>query len=166
MKKKLISKTYLRDVEEYTLKIYFDNEDYYLCVKKIIKTKPFITSKGLRLIDNDYYIVEVIPKNEFYAMRVYFNEKKERLAYYFDISKGNGVDEESKIPYYDDLYIDVTMDNNNIKVLDEDELQFALETKNITKEEYNLANKIKDKLLNEIRTNTNKYINLDLEKYL
>ena len=107
-----------------------------------------------------------MPKNEFYVMRVYFNEKKERLAYYFDVSKGNEIDEESKIPYYDDLYIDVTMDNNNIKVLDEDELQFALETKKITKEEYNLANKIKDKLLNEIKNNTNKYINLDLEKYL
>lgn len=42
-------------------------------------------------------------------MRVYFNEKKERLEYYFDISLKNGLDEDSKIPYYEDLFIDIVV---------------------------------------------------------
>lgn len=77
MRKKLISKTYLRDVSKYKLDIYYDNDEYYLSVKKILKTmSPFILENGLCLINNNYYIVEVLPKFENYAMRVYFNEKK------------------------------------------------------------------------------------------
>ena len=82
MRKKLISKTYLKDVNKYELNIYFDKEDYFLSVKKFIDVeKPFILESGLCLIDNGYYIVEVIPKKENYAMRVYFNEKK-KLCWY------------------------------------------------------------------------------------
>ena len=110
MRKKLISKTYLRDVDKYKLVIYYDNEDYYLSVKKIISIKePFIVENGLCLINNGYYIIEVLPKEANYTMRVYFNEEKERLEYYFDISSHNGLDEESRIPYYDDLYTDITI---------------------------------------------------------
>lgn len=128
MRKKLISKTYLKDVNKYELNIYFDEEDYFLSVKKFIDVeKPFILESGLCLIDNGYYIVEVIPKKENYAMRVYFNEKKKRIEYYFDISLENGLDEESNIPYYNDLYLDITINREGkIKVLDEDELLDAL----------------------------------------
>lgn len=167
MREKLISKTYLRDVNKYKLEIYYDNEDYYLSVKKILSIeKPFILESGLCIINNNYYIVEVLPKHENYAMRVYFNEKRERLEYYFDISLKNGLDEKSKIPYYDDLYIDVTVTRENIKVLDEDELQEAFSMGKINKLQYDLANKTKDNLLQSIKNKNNKYMNLDLERYL
>lgn len=65
MRKKLISKTYLRDVNEYELMIYFDKEDYYISVKKIIDIKkPFILSNGLCVMDKGYYVVETIPKKK------------------------------------------------------------------------------------------------------
>ena len=96
MRKKLISKTYLRGVNKYELKIYFNLEDCYISVKKIIDIKePFILSNGLCVVDNNYYIMEVIPKNENYAMRVFFNNNKEILEYYFDVSLENGLDSES-----------------------------------------------------------------------
>ena len=167
MRKKLISKTYLRDVDKYKLVIYYDNEDYYLSVKKIISIKePFIVENGLCLINNGYYIVEVLPKEANYTMRVYFNEEKERLEYYFDISSHNGLDEESRIPYYDDLYTDITITGDKIEVLDEDELMKALEEHKISRDEYNLANKTKDELLQSIINKDNKYIKLNLEEYL
>lgn len=168
MRKKLISKTYLKDVNKYELNIYFDKKDYFLSVKKFIDVeKPFILESGVCLIDNGYYIVEVIPKRENYAMRVYFNEKKKRIEYYFDISLENGLDEESNIPYYNDLYLDITINREGkIKVLDEDELLDALNKKEITKEEFNLANKTKELLLDSIKNESNKYMKLDLEKYL
>lgn len=167
MREKLISKTYLRDVNRYKLEIYYDKEDYYLSIKKILNIeKPFILENGLCLIDNNYYIVEVLPKNENYAMRVYFNEKKERLEYYFDISLKNGLDEETRIPYYDDLYTDITVVQKNIEVLDEEELEEALNMGKISKAEYNLANETRDKLLKSIKNKNNKYMNLDLERYL
>lgn len=167
MREKLISKTYLRDVNKYKLEIYYDKEDYYLSIKKILNIKkPFILENGLCLIDNNYYIVEVLPKNENYAMRVYFNERKERLEYYFDISLKNGLDEETRIPYYDDLYTDITVVQENIEVLDEEELQEALNMGKISKAEYNIANETRDKLLQSIKNKNNKYMNLDLERYL
>ncbi len=168
MNRKLISKTYLKDVNKYELNFYFDKEEYYLAIKKFIDVeKPFILERGLCLIDNGYYIVEAIPKKENYTMRVYFNEKKERIEYYFDITLKNGLDEESNIPYYDDLYLDITIDREGkINVLDEDELLDALNKKEISKEEFNLANRTKDLLLDSIKNKNNKYMNLDLEKYL
>lgn len=167
MRKKLISKTYLRDVNRYKLEIYYDNDDYYLSVKKIISIKePFILSNGLCIINNGYYIVEVLPKKENYTMRVYFNEKKERLEYYFDISLKNDLDEESRIPYYDDLYTDITVTGEKIEVIDEEELKEALEKQKISNDEYDLANKTRDRLLQSIKNKDNKYMNLNLENYL
>lgn len=167
MRRKLISKTYLKDVNKYKLDIYFDKDDYYISVKKIINIEvPFVLPNGLCLIDNGYYIAEVIPKEENYAMRVYFNEKKERLEYYFDISLKNGLDEECKIPYYEDLFIDIVVKNNEIEVLDEDELQEALKRNEISKDEFILANKTKDLLIDSIKKKNNKYMNLNLESYL
>lgn len=167
MRKKLISKTYLKGVNKYKLDIYCNNEEYYISVKKIIDIEdPFILPTGLCVINNGYYIVEVIPKNENYAMRVFFNDRKERLEYYFDISLENGLDEESKIPYYDDLYTDITIENGKISILDEDELKAALDNNKISKKEFNLANETRDLLLESIKNNNNKYMNLDLEGYL
>lgn len=167
MRKKLISKTYLRGVNEYELKIYFNLENCYVSVKKVLDIdSPFILSNGLCVIDKNYYIMEVIPKNENYSMRVFFNDKKERLEYYFDISLENGIDEESKIPYYDDLYLDVTITDDKVEVLDEDELQEALHNNKISIDDFELANKTKDLLLDEIKNKRNPYINMDLEGYL
>lgn len=168
MNRKLISKTYLKDVNKYELNFYFDNKDYYLVIKKFINVeKPFILQSGVCLIDNGYYMAEVIPKKENYIMRIYFNEKKERIEYYFDVTLKNGLDEKSNIPYYDDLYLDVTINRNGeVKVLDEDELLEALNRKEISEDEYNLANKTKESLLESIINKNNKYMDLDLEEYL
>lgn len=168
MNRKLISKTYLKDVNKYELNFYFDNKDYYLAIKKFINVeKPFILQSGVCLIDNGYYMAEVIPKKENYITRIYFNEKKERIEYYFDVTLKNGLDEKSNIPYYDDLYLDVTINRNGeVKVLDEDELLEALNRKEISEDEYNLANKTKESLLESIINKNNKYMDLDLEEYL
>lgn len=167
MRKKLISKTYLRGVNKYELKIYFNLEDCYISVKKIIDIKePFILSNGLCIIDNNYYIMEVIPKNENYAMRVFFNNKKEILEYYFDVSLENGVDKEAGIPYYDDLFIDVTKTKDKVEVLDEDELKEALDNNEISITDFELANKIRDILLEQINNGNNRYMNMNLEQYL
>ena len=79
----------------------------------------------------------------------------------------NGLDEESNIPYYDDLYLDITINKEGkINILDEDELLDALNKKEISKEEFDLANRTKDLLLDSIKNKSNKYMNLDIKKYL
>lgn len=167
MKKKLISKTFLKGVEKHKIQIYYNFEDYYLSVKKIIKIdNPFFSTDNICLIDNNYYIVEVIPKEENYCMRIFFNQDKERLLYYFDITLENGIDKDSNIPFYDDLYLDIVLKNDNIEILDEDELLDALNNKLITKEQFDLAYRAMNSLIDSIKSKQNKYINLDLEKYL
>lgn len=166
MRKKLVSKTYLKDIKKYDMHLYLGEDDYYLCIKNIIEVeKNFITRNGTCLIDNGYYIAEIVPKEENYSMRIFFDKEKKRVAYYFDISLGNGIDEETKIPYYDDLFLDVVANGNgeNIAVLDEGELKEALDNNVITKEDFELANKVKDKLIKEIEEKTNKYMALDIE---
>lgn len=167
MERKYSSKIFLDIAKEYEINIYYDKEDYYLIVKKFKKViEPFITLNGNCLLDDGYFIVEIIPKNENYAIRIFLNDKKETLEYYFDITLRNGLDEESNIPYYDDLYLDITVKDNKIEILDENELQEALNNKEITKEQFDLANKTKDELVKTIKNKTNKHMNLDIKKYL
>ncbi len=167
MRKKLLSKTYLRDVDKYRLKIWFDNDDYYIASKRIeYMEKPFIISSGKCLMNNGYSIIEVVPKYENYSMRVYLDDQNNVLQYYFDVSLENGVDSETKIPFYDDLYLDVTITDGKVTVLDEDELVEALNSETISIDAYNLAVKVKEKLLSEIKNGTNKYLNINLTDYL
>lgn len=86
--------------------------------------------------------------------------------YYFDITRQNGFDKQVKSPYYDDLYLDVVLKDKNIRVLDEDELEIALEEKNINKEEYELAIKTKNELIKSLKNDTNKFMKIDFIKYL
>ena len=117
-------------------------------------------------MDDGYYIVEVVPHDENYGMRVYLDNNKKILQFYFDISLGNGVDEETKIPYYDDLFTDVTITDGEVAVLDEDELLEALNSGRISQEDFNLANRATEKLLEEIKNGTNEYMKMDFESLL
>lgn len=166
MRKRLLSKTYLRDVSEYIITFDFTNDYYYLSKKKIIKTIPSVLSNGLKVVDNGYYILEILPKNENYAIRVYFDNNKNIIEYYIDITNGCGIEEESKVPYYDDLYLDITITNRQIEVLDQNELENAFSNKLIDINTYNKAIKTKDKLLEEIKNNCNKYLSMNMKELL
>lgn len=117
-------------------------------------------------MDDDYYVLEVVPKRENYAMRLFLDNNKKPLKYYFDISKNNGLDPDTFVPSYDDLYLDITLLNNEINILDEDELETALQVNDITQADYDLVMQIKNKLLTEIKNGTNPLMNLDYSKYL
>jgi hypothetical protein len=167
MKKKIISSTYLRDVPKYELKIYLDQDDYYIAVKKLIDVEiPFIIKNNITVMDNGYYVFEVVPKHDNYAMRLFLNDKKEPLEYYFDICKNNGLYEKTNIPCYDDLYLDITYMNGEINILDEDELIDAYRSGDINDDDLKLVYEVKDKLLEEIKNHTNKCMNIDFNIYI
>ena len=61
MKTKVITNTYLRDVEKYQIKLFLDEEDYWVSVKKLVDVREkFIINDGLCVMDNGYYIFEII----------------------------------------------------------------------------------------------------------
>ena len=147
--------------------MYFDEDDCYIIVKKIIDcTEKFVIRDNLTVIDNDYYVLEVVPKNENYAMRVFLDPDKKPLEYYFDICENTRLDEKFHVPMYDDLYLDVTSAFGEINILDEDELLEAYQEKEFDKEKLNHVYKVKDKLVKEIKEHSNYYMNKDYTKYL
>ena len=168
MKKKIITNTYLREADKYQIKLFLDETDSYISVKKLIHvTEPFIIHNNITAMDNGYYILEVIPKSGHVAMRIFFNEKKEIVEYYFDIIKESGIEEELKVPYFYDLYLDVTLlPTGEIHVIDEQELLEARKEGDISQEEYNLVLEEKEKLLEEIKNHNNKLMNRDYSSYL
>lgn len=168
MKRKVISNTYLRDIEKYVFKLYSDEEDYYVAVKKLVSCREkFVIKDNLTVMDDGYYVFEVVPKHENYAMRLFLDNNKKPLEYYFDICKNNGIDPISKIPFYDDLYLDITyLYDGRIDILDENELMDAYNSGEIPDDELKLIYSVKDKLLEEIQTGTNKLMNIDYNKYI
>lgn len=172
MRKKFTSKTYLRGVSDWDFVMQKQkSENYYLSIKKINEIdQPFIvdiSGQSVVYIDNGYYIVEFTPLEQFYNVRVFLDRNVEVLGYYFDISRGNGVEE--NIPYYDDLYLDIIhcpADNDFTVIVDEDELLDALNTGKITREEFDLANEVCSKLFEEILANKNIFINMDKKELI
>jgi uncharacterized protein len=172
MKKKYISETYLRGVTDYDINIIEDKKyNCYISLKHIKEIDfPYISSHtGISrcLLDKDYYILEYLPINQNYAVRVFMNEKKQVLQYYIDIIKE--IDIENNIPFYYDLYLDITIDileENILKIWDEDELLEALKNNVITENDYSLAYKTLNCLLEEIKNNDNIYINRDHKKII
>ncbi len=167
-RRKYINKTYLRDVNKYQYNFFEDEENNcYISIKKILEIKkPFYTEQSGCLIDNNYFIVEVVPLDKNYCIRLFVDNKKQILLYYFDITNKNGFDKEANSPYYDDLYLDVILKDSEIRVLDEDELETALKEKNINKAEYDLAINKKNELIESLKSNTNKFMKFNFIKYL
>ena len=165
MKKKYISETFSKDVKEYDLKM-FVRKDYFLCIKQIKKIeKPFYLKDDLCLIDNNYYIIEILYPNKHYTIRIFLNDRKEKILNYYDIIDKIKMDTRIMIPYYEDLYLDVIVKDDNIYVLDEDELEKDLNEKYITVDQYKLAKNAVDSLILEIKQNKN-IINLNIKELL
>lgn len=168
MRKKLTTKTHTRDVIQFETKMFDEDKlNCFVVVKKIDKTsKPFRISTEEILVDDGYLLIEITPKNESYNIRVFLDKERNILQHYIDICKITGFDEEENSPFYDDLFLDIVISKNGeIRVLDEDELSEALECGTITKEDFDFAIKIKDKILREIQEKTNDYLNLNIERY-
>ena len=147
MKKKIITNTYLNEAIKHEIKLFLDEEDYFVSVKKLVHlSEKFIIRNNVIAMDDGYYILEIIPKNDNYALRVFLNDKKEVIEYYFDIIKESGIDKEYKVPYFIDLYLDITLFKGQIGILDEEELETARIEKDITEEEYKLVLKNKRKI--------------------
>ena len=153
---------------EYVLKRI--DKDYfkgYLCKLKMIDIKPLIVklnNEDLCLRDNGYTWYEVYPDNENYAITIMYDVNNRLVQWYFDISKTIGV--ENGIPYEDDLYLDLSIrSNDEVSILDENELKEALDNNVITKEDYDFAYEVLDKLQGEYVSNYDHLVALT-EKFI
>lgn len=141
----------------------------YISLIKINKVKRKITvdyeQSETILLDDGYKCLMFLPDNEKWCVSAVYNTSNEIIEWYFDMTKENSIDEQGT-PYYDDLYLDIAISPDfRIVILDEDELKEALELKEITKSDYDMAYHTCSKIINEIIPNKNFLISF-FDKYL
>lgn len=172
MKRKFLTNTYLRGIDNFMLMQFEDdNLNCFSVIKRVNSIdKPYISTrngKDVCLLKEGYYILEYLPKNEHYEVRVFLDENKNAISYYIDVVDKIGI-EEGKGLFYDDLYLDITIDDGDcVKVWDEDELEAAiLEDDDVDQEKYDMAYETLRELLKQIADNTNKYISNNHKEYI
>ena len=169
MRQKFIDRIYMREVTD---KIWYCEKDTelngYIALKFVKNIEKPLTaySNGKKYIglDNGYSVLEYIPENRNYNCRVFFNTENQPLCFYFDINNGTGI--ENDIPWYDDLYLDVTMECPSItdagyyiRLDDEFELKTAKKEGIIDEETYNKAYTVAIKLMKELKEQNNDIVN-------
>lgn len=172
MKRKFVTNTYLRGIDNYILMQFEDdNLDCYSVIKKVNSIdKPYISvrnGKDVCLLKEGFYMIEYLPKNEHYEVRVFLDENKNAVSYYIDIIDKIGF-EEGKGLYYDDMYLDITIDDGDVvKIWDEDELERAIEEDDeVDKEKYDMAYESLRNLLTQIANGSNRFINNSHKDYI
>ena len=113
----------------------FNGEDIVVC------------DKGLKWLS-------ILPQNDYYCITAMMNQNNEILLWYIDMIANQGIDED-RIPYFDDLYLDLVVYPDGTVIEDDmDELEEALSNEDITSEQYNLAietcNRLKEETLSDI----------------
>ena len=93
-----------------------------------------------------------------------YDNKKNLIEWYFDMVKLNGI--ENGIPYIDDLYLDLVIRRNGKQIiLDEDELEEALNEKDITKDDFDMAYRTMREIQNKYGDNLDDLIELTNKLY-
>lgn len=148
---------------------YFENSDFKGNISLLIAIKvkeKLVVGDNLVIIDDGFKWLEIYPENnKNIAISVCINNKNEILEWYVDIAKNSGLTNQG-VPYIDDLYLDVILTpTGEIKIIDQEELQEALNKKIITQNDFDLAYKVANNLINQIQGKQDKIIKFT-RKYL
>ena len=148
---------------------YFNNSDFKgnISLLTAVKVKEKIVIEDeLIIIDDGFKWLEIYPENnKNIAVTVSINNKDEILKWYFDIAKDSGLTEQG-IPYIEDLYLDIILTpSGEIRFIDKEELQEALDRGIVTQDDFDLAYKVADNIINRLQGNLDKIIEFT-KKYL
>lgn len=165
MKRKYLDRSDWSRILKKSFKLaYVCNEELqgYVSAVYVNKVKaPLIKNmlgEDYNIVDDGYIWLQCTPIAGNHSMTVMYDKNKEIVQWYFDITKQNSVDEEGRT-FFDDLYLDVVvLPSSEVILLDEDELQEALDTNDITKEDYELAYREANMLMDGIASDIEKLI--------
>ena len=76
--------------------------------------------KEIKLIDDNYYIVEVIPLNNTYICRIFLDSNFNLIEEYYTVTRNNNIID--GIPVYDDLSLSYVKVNGREKIYHEEKL--------------------------------------------
>lgn len=152
-----------RVIEKQYKNRYFNNDDFkgYISLLTAVKVKEKLTVPNTNLVicDDGFKWLEIYPENnKNIAVSVCINNKNEFLEWYFDIAKDTSLTKEG-VPYIDDLYLDIIFTpSGEIKLIDQEELQEALDKQVITQEDFDLAYKVANNLIKQLEGNLSNII--------
>lgn len=134
-----------------------DSSDFtgYISLIKINSVRqPLVVTmdgKRLKLVDVGYCWMQYFPSDEHYSITTVFNERGQVVQWYVDICEPFALDERG-IPYFVDLYLDVVLlPTGHVFLLDEDELEEALEWGRISHDQYRIAVNEASRLFHEVK---------------
>ena len=91
------------------------------------------------IADNGYIWLQIFPEGANYTHTTMFDADGQPVQEYIDIVAEHGIGEDS-VPWYDDLYLDITWIPEGAPILlDQEELEAAFAIEAITEEQYELA---------------------------
>jgi len=113
------------------------------CKNKIIEEE----GKQIQWAGAGYKMLMYLPIDEKWCLSTYYTPDNELLFWYFDISRGNFIDEYG-MPCTDDIFLDLAIQPNGKKItLDANELQDALDSGEVTEEDFSNAHVVHDQLI-------------------
>lgn len=110
----------------------------------------WVGEKRLCVGDRGYVYLQYFPHGKAYAVTKMLDELGNVVQWYIDICKAHGKDQNGHL-WYDDLYLDiVVLPDGSVHLLDQDELDEAMEKGIISKSEHRFACETADELLQKI----------------
>lgn len=114
-----------------------------LFIKKVESPsfKGYGNNIKIKIADENYYWLQIAMQNQNYWITAMYDDKKNIIQYYIDITEKNVIDTKEDSYFYD-LFLDiVVLNTGEVFLLDEDELEQALKEKIINHEQYEFAYK-------------------------
>lgn len=109
-----------------------------------------VGGKTLCVGDRGYVYLQYFPHGKPYAVTKMLDELGNTVQWYIDICKGHGKDQNGYL-WYDDLYLDiVVLPDDSVYLLDQDELDEAMQKGIISGEDHRFACEVADGLMTEI----------------
>ena len=107
------------------------------------------------IADKDFRWLQIALKGQCFWITAMYDSNEQLINLYFDITNGNCFDNPDN-PCFEDMYLDIVAANNVLMILDQDELDEALENGDINRDEYDHAEKVCRELYKYLTVNIDK----------
>ena len=105
--------------------------------------------------DNGYKWLQIAVENENYWITAMFDNNDNLVQMYSDVTDGNVLGDN---PYFDDLFVDVVLFNDEVFMIDQDDLINAYREGVISTLQYNKAKVVSLRLFDFVKDNKNEII--------
>ncbi|MFC6456918.1 DUF402 domain-containing protein [Paenibacillus vulneris] len=144
----------------------FEGYVSFLCLDKV-REPLFVqyAEERICIAADGYTWLMLFPANRHHSITVMLDTQDQVLQWYFDIIKHMELNDEG-VPVIHDLYLDlVLLPRGSYHILDEEELQAALDNGTIGTEDYEMAVQELESVRQSIENGNNPYV-LHVQKYV